>query len=317
MNQRQITKQEFIRKKRLKLKKVTVQKDDASQKVTTFIAQSSAGATINVPDAATSINNLYQVSEKLTDNYNKQFCIYVLQMGCLLNHLKIQVKTQKLGNWGLWSATNIKGPSARTKQAWMQLAKIDGVWSYTHLGYSALSIILSKINPLYNQKHHSKKFHLFFSESSYPLTVYNDIEEVKKLIAVHVFEVKAKRDALVCDIQKLKDLSVYKGVLNDSLREDLLNAFADGGDEAVSNRLDRYIMGRGRLPRQSTIYKSKSKKLALDRIKHKIVDILGHYRRNNQSLGEIKLEDIEVLSIVIDELHHDKFAFDLVEEIVK
>lgn len=220
MTQRQIKRERF-KKKMLQQQKVKIQKDKEYQKVKSFVAQAQSGALVNVSDAGTALNALYRVSENLTERYKQKYCIYVLQMGCLLNELKKQVKKQKLGSWELWSIAHIPEPSVRTKQTWMQLAKVDGVWKYIHLGYSALSKIFTKIKPLYTQKHQRKPFHLFFSESSYPCNIYSKIEEVKKLIEVHVFEVKAKRDGLVCDIGKLKDLAVYPGVLNDALREDL------------------------------------------------------------------------------------------------
>lgn len=310
MTQRQI-KRELFRKKRLQQQKIKVQKDKEYNHVKSLVAQAKSGAVVNTTEAATALNALYWASENLTNNYKQKDCVYVLQMGCLLNELKKQHK----GNWVLALKNYIPDKKVRTKQAWMQLAKVDGVWNYTHLGYSALSKIYTKIKPLYTKKHQRKPFHLFFAESTYPSNVYNNITEVKKLIDVHVFEVKAKRDGLICDIGKLRDLAVYPGVLNDALREDLLNSYEDGGDEAVSKRLDRYILGRGKLPRQRTDYQSKSKKLTIDRIKVTVAEVSDHYSHNFNSLGEINIKDVELLYIKIESLFREKFAYDLIESI--
>jgi hypothetical protein len=316
MTQRQI-KRELFRKKRLQQQKVIVQKDKAYNNVNAMIVNAQSGASVVVTDAVNAIHDLYQVTIKQTKSHEYKYALFALSIGRLMNELKQQIKKQKLGKWLVWSQINLSFIGVRTRQDWMRLAQENGIIQYTHLGISALIIILTAIDDLYSKGKFVNRFHAFFQESSYPYQEYAKTVDVKKLIAIHVFEVKAKREGLVLNIDLVKPLGEYPLALTDNLIEEMLQHQHTGSDVAVANLLKLYIMGKGRNPKLSGNTKTKSKQISIYREINKLDRTLDYYGNNFHKLGELRMEDIIKIQVnlknKISKLYWEKLIFDVME----
>ena len=317
MTQQLKIKQEFFRKKRLNQQKTAVKKDKAYITVQTFLAQAQSGALVNLSDAADAIKDLYQVALRQINTHEHKYALYAISMGCLLNELKKQVKKQKLGNWIPWSEENLPFIKIRARQEWMRVAAENDAIRYAHLGISALKDIVAAIDDLYSKGKYINRLHAFFQESSYPYQEYTKTDDVKNLTLIHTFEVKAKREGLVFDIELVKALGEYPSALNDKLLEEMLTHQRTGNDTAVDNLLKLYILGKGKNPKHSGTTKGKSKQLSLDRALNNFDKVLDHYRNNFHSLGELRMEDIVRVQInlkdKISKLYWEKLIFDAME----
>ncbi len=70
------------------------------------------------------------------------FAVFAIQQGCLLNIIKELVKSTGY-KWEPWAAENLQFMNPRTRQTFMQLAKVPGIDSHAYLGKERLLLLAS------------------------------------------------------------------------------------------------------------------------------------------------------------------------------
>ena len=244
-------------------------------------------------------------------NSKSLYAEYSLHFGNTLNAIKKYRDKVEPRKWGQWRVQHLGFISTRTCENVMNIAREAGVEEFTHLGISALNLIRTGIDDLYPESKYTRRFHAFFEESGYPYQDYHKTRVVKKLIATHVFEVKANREGIIFDITHIKALAEYNDILNDKLIEDLLQHQQTG---SANERLKTLIMGRGKQQKLSTTIPPKSKQLSLDRTLNNFKETLEYYINNFHKLGEVRMEDIEQIQIQMKEqiskIYWDKLIYD-------
>jgi len=303
--------------KQISGQKNNIRNDKEFHSVSALLVKAQSGEVVNVNEAVDAIKTLYMVTIEQVKSHNHQYALYSLNMGSLMNELKKQVKKQKIGKWIPWSSTNLSFIQVRTRQYWMRIAEEDDAVQFAHLGISALGIILTGIDNLYPKEKHQKRISDFFKESTYPFQEYRKTEEVKKLAGIHVFEVKAKREGLDFDTELINAIGEYDASLTDKLIEEMLQHQHTGGTDAVNNLLKLYIVGKGKNPKLSTSTKTKSRQLSIDRSLQNFDNALKYYEENFDSLGDIRLEDIEKIQIDLKERISNIYWLKLVHDVMQ
>lgn len=304
-------------KRRLDRKKIQAQQKEVllqspeSKEIQDIISQINQGTPIDVPDALVSLEKYYHMTNDLLENQITLYAERELLLGACLNSLKKYRDKVEPKTWGIWAVTNIPFIKVRRREILMRLAQEPGAGEFTYLGISALNLILEKIDKLYSAGKYIDRFNAFFSESTYPYKEYLKTSTVKKLVDVHVFEVKAKREKLSIIINNISKLAEYSGSLNDKLIEDLLHVEAAGGSSDI--HIMNLIIGKGKLPRRSSANVISGKQLSLDRASTQFKDAVNYYLNNFHKLNEVEMDDIAEIVDSVDKLYWDKLVFDVMQ----
>ena len=283
------------------------------KRVQNIFQKSKSSKCLSDKEAADSLGNLYFATNDLEENQQALRAEYGLHLGACLNAQKDHINNIKPGSWTKWRNEHIPFIGVRKSQDLMRVAKDDGVYGFTYLGTSALVLILSKIDDLYPENKYKQRYYAFFQESSYPCEEYKKTAEVKKLIEAHVFEVRAKREGIKCDIDNIKALVEYPDTLNDQLIEILHQTIADGG--SPDKRLERIIMGKGKLPKLTPPKKPTVLPISFDRNVAMTKQISKYYHENNHKIDEIRIKAIEDSVEVLTSLYWEKFTHDLTKHL--
>jgi len=91
------------------------------------------------------LNAAQDLLREFTTNYNRSwsgivgtFTDYAVQIGRLLHILKSLVKSVLGEKWEVWAGANLKFMTPRTRQSYMQLAKVPGIDNHLHFGIQRL-----------------------------------------------------------------------------------------------------------------------------------------------------------------------------------
>lgn len=309
--QRQALKRRLVRKKIQAQQKRVLLQSPESKELLNIIDQVSNGKQIYVPDVLVSLEKFCNMTSGLVENQITLYAERELLLGACLNSLKKYRDKVEPKTWGVWASTNIPFIKVRKREMLMRLSQEPGVDGFTYLGISALNLILEKIENLYSKGKYLNRFEAFFSESTYPYKEYKKTETVKKLVVVHFFEVKAKRENLTIDTANIIKLAEYDGVLNDKLVEDLLQVEAAGGSS--DKFIEILIMGRGKAQKRSSTNDTSGKQLSLDRATTLFKDALKYYLNNFHKLDEVEMDEIAEIAESVDQLYWEKLVFDVMQ----
>lgn len=312
MNRRKLMRY-FDRKRERENQDIILKEGPAYVQVHEIIAEARYNKTINIPQALVSLKSLVNNAKDTKENNISLYAKQVLLIGSFFGVLKKYINTQEPKSWEKWQRDHITFVSIRSIQVWAKLSQEKGINDYTYLGISALSMIITAIDGLYPKTKFQNRLLAFFQESSYPWHDYKPTSEVKRLIEVHVFEVKTKREKITCNIESIRPIAEYQGVLNDKLIEHLLQVEADGGSADTS--LNRLAIGKGNVQKLYLSNNNKSLQLSFDRTATMLNQISDFYLANNEKFGEIRFTDIEMLLEKLDVLYWDKLVFETVNNI--
>lgn len=274
-----------------------------------IIEQARTGDKLDIPKVINSLERFKDTTFALNENQKALYAEHCLIIGECVDALKLYVDELLPRQWTKWSLDHIPFVCARNCQNWVRLSREKGVYDFTYLGISALVLILSKIEKLYPLDRYPQRFHSFFAESSYPITEYHQTNQVKKLVACHVFEVQALRENITCDIKSIEALTEYKDTLNEKLIEDLLQVQADCG--SVDERLKRLIIGKGNLQRLTQPKQNQNMPLSFDRAAENTKIVTKYYTENYQKSDDIEYKTIENLINSLTALYWGKLTYDV------
>lgn len=212
------------------------------------------------------------------------FSVYAIQQGKLLHALKCLVKDCGY-TWETWAAANLAFMNPRTRQSFMQLAKIRGIENHTYLGKERLLILSNMTDGLEGDDPIGA---LLRKHNLQPdPTEEIDLDAYKKAVDAAIFYERLKKAKVEVDIEIIRRYQADKKPLNSDLIK-VLKAIKDSGGDPEAHLS---------APQQDDdIIDGQKKAMSFKKIAISLLGTINWISGHRQFIDKIDIEKIDQLT---------------------